>query len=277
MGDFTVTCMASGLPIYRGTETVLLFVTPKHHEGCHRGGCHVEDMFNFLSWPIFLKMDDYGLHTFLGQVPTPDPNAMKDEQASLMTDQLAWRMFWPHIQGKEGGKPTNEWVHDIIHGRVGHNEYGEHFVKVFGRKLSRVALTYIRKDVYDWLVKLGTYPDSEFEREMQEACKAPIEERPSSIAWGDFMSHTMHRLLLSKRDHYIPSITDDEHKQLMKMTSDLRALCYGLDTISRPIIPAVNLAPQEGFHNRKFRKAHASFHRLCLRIIDREGEKLDAM
>ena len=89
MGCFVVNCMASGLPIPSGTETVALFVTPAHQENHHRGGSNVSAMFNFISFPMFLTMDDYGLSSYFNHFENPESASWV--KMTDLTDQLAWK------------------------------------------------------------------------------------------------------------------------------------------------------------------------------------------
>jgi hypothetical protein len=303
MGDFTVSCSASGLPIPHGSEAVVLFVTPKH--GMESGGCYVYDMFQYISWPMFITMDDYGgFYEYFGEEHFCKKPKLGGKFAEL-TAQTAWQVFWPHVQTSrklDSGKlhEHSDWARNIIYKDSGY----WHYPFVWGRKpefddgLIQIAFTYYRRDVWDYLVKKNQKNfrrgDNEFETEVRRLCE-PIPKglspedradiaKDQSFPWGDFLHHDLQRLLkyghqgerFDKEVIYNTELTPKQLEELIKLTVDMYFFTNELgDTLCRPILPATTSAPQAGWHEPWFRESQQKFHEFCLKAMKSDWKAIE--
>lgn len=161
MGSFVINCAVSDLPIEKGEDIVIFFIGKRINEDNHFT-IYPWDKWNFMSFPIFCKMDDYGMHSLIG-TKEKDESFCKtiDRTSRIAFLTITSNIFWT-------GKDTynykkNDWYEGIKDG--GEHRHASYFpcdpekVKnnstlayIYGKE-TRISLFIVRKDVYVYLLK----------------------------------------------------------------------------------------------------------------------------
>jgi hypothetical protein len=166
--------MVSGLPIPPKSQAVVLFTTP-HGDSVNRGGCYVYDAYQFISFPMFITMDDYqGDYYYFGQgKPMPSDQKYKKD----LEKQASWKVFNSMMKNSTKKGVNSDWSRNIIYREAG--IWGRPFGgDDFDRGLKWTDFTFIRRDVWDWMVKKGkSYKDAvkEFSKDLRDQCSCVVE------------------------------------------------------------------------------------------------------
>lgn len=292
MGDFVVNCMVSGLPIPKGTPTKILFLQAQERLIGHC--CNPYDMYQFASHPIDITMDEFG---GFGDTLVPEGKFHKK-----LTKQIAWRLFFQQLVSiPEVDK--NDWHRNMINGDTGLFTKSI-FPITWAKKtptikdgIEKTYMTYIRKDIWNFIVngtknrikayfKKKNKPQemSEFEKRLREECKRAATEFNDTIMWGNFITPQLQRLIVRGKlvgtfqgqTLYDITLSKDEQEQLIKKTVEMSYFVSGLDNISRPILPAISMAPQSAQYDNKYLKTNKSFYQKCNDITQKLIDKAKA-
>jgi len=299
MGDFIVSCMASGLPIPKNSEAVVLFVTPSYD--IESGGCHCHSLYKFISFPMFITMDDYGGYgDYFGEYNFQKGELPWHSKLDDLKKQTSWKIFWNSLKSvrKDDNsdiRENSDWARGIhfkesgIWHRPGINQN-------FNDGIRPTAITYYRKDVWDWMIENGKETCekdmSHFENELRDIC-APIDPSKEidtqyfsrscrNIVYGDFLGTDIQSVLRNggikekwdKKVEIDLELSPEEHNEIINHAVNMYRFSRSLENVCRPILPHITTAPQGGWYIDSFRKDQENFHKLCLGLIEKDLKEI---